>query len=93
MDNNLLLPLLTTSVASSCKLLEYWPGAPALWFSWAECSFLLRNATEQREKFCLVVQSLSRDSMHQEESPPAELMYKALKEQVLASHRLQTFRR
>jgi hypothetical protein len=52
MDNDLLLPLLTTSVASSCKLPEYWPDAPALWFLWAECSFLLRNLTEQREKFC-----------------------------------------
>ena len=48
MDNDLLLPLLTTSVASSCKFLEYWPDAPVLWFSRDECSFLLRNMTEQR---------------------------------------------
>jgi hypothetical protein len=57
----------------------YWPDAPALWFSRAECSFLLRNVTEQREKFCLVVQSLPRDSMRLVadlvETPPAELMY------------------
>jgi hypothetical protein len=30
MDNDILLPLLTTSLAGSWKLLEYWPDAPAL---------------------------------------------------------------
>ncbi len=65
---------------------------PALWFSRLECSFLLRNVTEQREKFCLVVQSLPRDSMclvaDLVEPPPAELMYNALKDRLLASHQL-----
>ncbi|MFO0002453.1 MAG: hypothetical protein ACK559_15090, partial [bacterium] len=92
MDNDVLLPLLTTSVAGSCKLLEYWPDAPALWFSRAECSFLLRNVTEPREKFCLVVKFLPRDSMRLVadlmETPPAELMYNALKEMLLHSHQL-----
>jgi hypothetical protein len=55
MDNDLLLPHAAVAT-SNCKLPEYWPDAPALWFSRAECSFLLRNVTEQREKFCLVVQ-------------------------------------
>jgi hypothetical protein len=97
MDNDNLLPLLTTSVAGSCKLLEYWPDAPALWFSRAECSFLLRNVTEQREKFCLVVQSLRRDAMHLVadlvESLPQQLMYKALKEWLLHSHQLTDFQK
>jgi hypothetical protein len=92
MDNDNLLPLLTTSVAGSCKLPEYWPDASALWFSRAECSFLLRNVTEQREKFCLVVQSLRRDAMHLVadlvESLPQQLMYNALKEWLLHSHQL-----
>jgi hypothetical protein len=92
MDNDNLLPLLTTSVASSCKLPEYWPDAPALWFSRAECSFLLRNVIEQREKFCLVVQSLPRDTMRLMadlvELPPQQLMYNALKDRLLASHQL-----
>ncbi len=48
--------------------------------------------TEQREKFCLVVQSLPRDAMRlvadPVESPPAELMYSALKDRLLASHQL-----
>jgi hypothetical protein len=48
--------------------------------------------TEQREKFCLVVQALLRDSMRLVadlvESPPAELMYNALKERLLHSHQL-----
>jgi hypothetical protein len=92
MDNDLLLPLLTTSVASSCKLPEYWPDAPTLWFLRAECSFLLRNVTEQRKKSAPVVQSLPRDSMRLVadlvESPPAELMYNAMKNRLLASHQL-----
>jgi hypothetical protein len=88
MDNDNLLPLLTTSVASSCKLPEYWPEAPALWFSRAECSFLLRNVTEQREKFCLVEQSLPREAMRLVVSPPQQLMYNALKDRLLASHQL-----
>jgi hypothetical protein len=58
----------------------------------AECSFLLRNVMEQREKFCLVVQSLPRDSMrlvaNLVESLPAELMYNTLKDRLLASHQL-----
>jgi hypothetical protein len=78
MDNDLLLPNGAVA-ASNCKLPEYWPDAPALWFSRAECSFLLQNVTEQREKFCLVVQSLPRDSMRLVadlvETPLAELMY------------------
>jgi hypothetical protein len=91
MDNDLLLPNGAVA-ASNCKLPEYWPDAPALWFSRAECSFLLRNVTEQREKFCLVVQALPRDSMRLVadlvETPPAELMYNALKERLLHSHQL-----
>ncbi len=90
MDNDLLHP--HAAVASNCKLPEYWPDAPVLWFSRAECSFLLRNVTEQREKFCLVVQSLPRESMRlvadMVELPPAELMYNALKEWQLHSHQL-----
>jgi hypothetical protein len=91
MDNNLLLPHAAVA-ASNCKLPEYWPEAPALWFSRAKCSFLLGNVTEQREKFCLVVQALPRDSMRLVadlvETPPAELMYNALKERLLHSHQL-----
>jgi hypothetical protein len=91
MDNDLLLPNGAVAV-SNCKLPEYWPDAPALWFSRAECSFLLRNVSEQREKFCLVVQALPRDSMRLVadlvETPPAELMYNALKERLLHSHQL-----
>ena len=91
MDNDLLLPNGAVA-ASNCKLPEYWPDAPALWFSRAECSFTLRNVTEQREKFCLVVQALRRDSMRLVadlvETPPAELMYNALKERLLHSHQL-----
>jgi hypothetical protein len=87
MDNNLLLP--HAAVANNCKLPEYWPDAPALWFSRAECSFLLRNVTEQREKFCLVVQALPRDSMRLvADLVEAELMYNALKERLLHSHQL-----
>jgi hypothetical protein len=48
--------------------------------------------TELREKFCLVVQSLPRDSMrlvaNLMDSLPAELMYNFLKDQLLASHQL-----
>jgi hypothetical protein len=91
MDNDLLLPNGAVA-ASNCKLPEYWPDAPALWFSRAECSFLLRNVTEQREKFCLVGQALPRDSMRLVadlvETLPAELMYNALKERLLHSHQL-----
>jgi hypothetical protein len=61
MDKTLLLPL--APAASKCNLPEYLPDAPALCFSRAECSFLLPNVMEHQEKFCLVVQSLPRDSM------------------------------
>jgi hypothetical protein len=47
---------------------------------------------EQREKFCLVVQALPRDSMRLVadlvETSPAELTYNVLKERLLHSHQL-----
>ncbi len=50
------------------------------------------SPAEQREKFCLVVQSLPRDAMRLVadlvESPPEQLIYNALKDRLLASLQL-----
>ena len=90
MDNDQLLPM--AAMTSNIKLPEYWPDAPSLWFSRAECNFLLKNVTDQREKFCSVVTALPREALRLVadlvEAPPADLPYNALKERLLASHQL-----
>jgi len=90
MDNEQLLPM--AAMTGNCKLPEYWPDAPSLWFSQAECNFLLKNITDQREKFCMVVTALPRDAMRLEadlvEAPPAALPYNVLKERLLVSLQL-----
>jgi hypothetical protein len=81
----------------SVKLPPFWPHAPALWFSQAECLFHTKRVTDQFSKYCNVVGSLPHESLRLVadivESPPQETPYVAIKQRLLASHQLTSFQR
>lgn len=85
------------SAAASLRLAPFWPDTPAAWFGMAECQFHLRRITDERDKFCILVSSLSKDSIrlvsHLVEQPPADLPYTTLKATLLSSHQLTDFQR
>jgi hypothetical protein len=79
------------------KLPEFWPHAPALWFSRAECMFRLRNVDDEVLKYCSVVASLPHEVLRQ----VADLLdvnklvqpYVQLKERLMSSHELTPVQR
>jgi hypothetical protein len=72
------------------KLPEFWPHAPALWFSRAECMFRPLNVDDEVLKYCSVVASLPHEVLRQ----VADLLdvnklvqpYVQLKERLMSSH-------
>jgi hypothetical protein len=79
------------------KLPEFWPHAPALWFSRAECMFTLRNVSDEVIKYCSVVACLPHDVLRQ----VADLLdisklarpYSQLKERLMSAHELTPIQR
>jgi hypothetical protein len=79
------------------KLPEFWPHAPALWFSRAECMFTLHSVTDDVLKYCSVVASLPHDVLRQ----VADLLditklarpYDQLKERLMAAYELTPVQR
>jgi hypothetical protein len=79
------------------KLPEFWPHAPALWFSRAECMFMLRHVDDEALKYCSVVASLPHDVLRQ----VADLLdisklsrpYTQLKERLMSAHDLSPIQR
>jgi hypothetical protein len=79
------------------KLLEFWPHAPALLFSRAECIFTLRNVSDEVIKYCSVVACLPHDVLR----PVADLLdisklarpYNQLKERLMSAHELTPIQR
>jgi hypothetical protein len=45
------------------KLGIFWPHSPALWFSQAECQFLVRGVTDSFARYCHVVAVLPHESL------------------------------
>jgi hypothetical protein len=79
------------------KLPEFWPQAPVLWFSRAECMFTLRHVEDEVTKYCAVVACLPHDVLRQ----VADLLditlleepYKQLKDRLLSAHELTPIQR
>jgi hypothetical protein len=84
-------------MASAVKLPPFWPHAPALWFSQAECQFIVRGVEDEFHRYCLVVSVLPHESLRLVadivETPPATQQYTAIKERLLASHQLTGYQR
>jgi hypothetical protein len=79
------------------KLPDFWPHAPVLWFSRAECMFTLRHVEDEVIKYCSVVASLPHDVLRQ----VADLLdvtllenpYQQLKDRLLSAHELTAVQR
>ena len=75
-----------------CKLPEFWPANPVLWFARAEFNFEVAQVTGEREKFMHTANALPYDAL----TPVADLVtqpplyrpYQQLKERLLLSHQL-----
>ena len=76
---------------SRCKLPEFWPNNPRLWFSRAEFNFEVSGITDQRQKFMLTANALTYDSLtlvaDLVTTPPLDQPYDN-KERLLISHKL-----
>jgi hypothetical protein len=76
---------------------EFWPQAPVLWFSRAECIFTLRHVEDEVTKYCAVVACLPHDVLRQ----VADLLdiaaltepYKQLKDRLLSANELTPIQR
>jgi hypothetical protein len=82
---------------TSVKLPPFWPHLPALWFSQAECQFLVRGVGDSFQKYCHVVAMLPHESLRLVadlvESPPPAEQYETLKNRLRASHQLTRYQR
>jgi hypothetical protein len=88
---------ITINRAQDMKLPEFWPHAPAPWFSRAECLFTLKNVTDDVLKYCSVVASLPHDVLPQVadllDINKLEQPYVQLKEQLMSAHELTPVQR
>jgi hypothetical protein len=79
------------------KLPEFWPHAPVLWFSRAECMFTLRHVEDDVIKYCSVVSSLPHDVLRQVadllDITQLETPYQQLKDRLLSAHELTPVQR
>jgi hypothetical protein len=85
------------AAVTSVKLTLFWPHSPALWFSQAECQFLVRGVGDSLQKYCHMVAMLPHESLRLVadlvESPPPAEQYETLKNRLLASHQLTRYQR
>ena len=77
-----------------CKLPEFWPANPVLWFARAEFNFEVAQVTGKREKFMHTANALPYDALtlvaDLVTQPPLYRPYQQLKERLLLSHQLTT---
>ena len=75
-----------------CKLPEFWPANPVLWFARAELNFEVAQGTGEREKFMHTANALPYDALtlvaDLVTQPPLYRPYQQLKERLLLSHQL-----
>jgi hypothetical protein len=77
------------------KLLAFSPENPSLWFAQVECVLANRNINREFNKYCLVVEALSHDSLRLVtvliKQVPAADPYTTLKRWLLSAHQLTDF--
>ena len=75
-----------------CRLPDFWPSNPVLWFARAEFNFEVAGVITEREKFMHAANALSYDALtlvaDLVTQPPALQPYQRLKERLLISHQL-----
>jgi hypothetical protein len=74
------------------RLPDFWPHAPGMWFSRAECRFEMLGISSERQQFCIVAEALPYETMRLVAdlvaAPPAVRPYSQLKERMLLAHAL-----
>ena len=75
-----------------CKLPDFWPSNPILWFARAEFNFEVAGVITEREKFMHTANALPYDTLtlvaDLVTQPPAVQPFQRLKERLLLSHQL-----
>ena len=75
-----------------CRLPDFWPNNPVLWFARAEFNFEVAGVITERERFMHAANALSYDALtlvaDLVTQPPAQQPYQRLKERLLISHQL-----
>jgi hypothetical protein len=83
------------TAGGNVKLGVFWPHAPALWFSQAECQFLVKGVSDSFTRYCHVVAVLPHESLRLVadlvKTPPEQEPYQTLKDRLLASHQLTRY--
>ena len=78
--------------AQRCKLPDFWPSNPVLWFARAEINFEVAGVVTKREKFMHTANALPYDMLmlvaDLVTQPPVVEPYLRLKERLLLSHQL-----
>ena len=86
--------LLHQQRAQHCKLPEFWPNNPVLWFARAEFNFEVAGVVTEREQFMHTANALPYDALtlvaDLVTQPPVVQPYQRLKERLLLSHQLTT---
>jgi hypothetical protein len=72
------------------RLPDFWPDTPQAWFIFAESKFRVKGASEEADRFDLVVSSLPKESLRQVidvlERPDEATPYTTLKNRLLSAH-------
>jgi hypothetical protein len=96
-EGDILVVAVRGGSGGSVRLPPFWPHAPQLWFSQAECLFTVHNVSDQFHRYCLVVASLQHDSLRRvadiAEAPLAGVAYDTIKQRLLTSHQMTGFQR
>ena len=84
--------LLHQQRAQRCKLPEFWPSNPVLWFARAEFNFEVAGVVTEREQFMHTANALPYDALtlvaDLVTQSPVVQPYQRLKERLLLSHQL-----
>ena len=85
-------PPLQPGYQRRCKLPDFWPSNPVLWFARAEFNFEVAGVVTEREKFMHTANALPYDALtlvaDLVTQPPAVQPFQRLKERLLLSHQL-----
>jgi hypothetical protein len=90
-------PASSSASTHNIKLPEFWPHAPAMWFSRAECRFEMLGVLSERQRFCCVADALPYETLRLVAdlvaTPPEDSPYSVLKERLLLAHAMTATQR
>ena len=80
---------------TTVKLPNFWPAAAEPWFALAEAQFAIKGVEAELDKYYLAISALTEDTVdkvrHILQAPANDQSYAALKESLVATHRLTPY--